>query len=229
MSKWTKVKYYLSGTITGAILFSGIAYASTSIDVEFKPIKFYFDMVKRNPPEDKQGFIYNGTTYVPLRFLSENLGHMVHWDGDTSSIYLGKQPQNVSLLDLLPASSKQNDVKSVSQFVTSGNETYDHTLKFGVRNDQFVAGSMDNEYQLDGNYLKFEALLAPESVWSQSENNGQAGYIKIYGDGDLLYSYDLYSNIKEPVKIGVDLSEIKKLRVEVKGYEIGLIQPSLLK
>jgi hypothetical protein len=230
VSKWTKMKYYLSGIITGAVFFSGAAYASTAINVDFKPIKFYFDMVKKSPPADKQGLIYNGTTYVPLRFMSESLGQEVNWDGDTSSIYIGKQPDHVNLEDLESSTSKQTYVSTETSFITNAKTEYNHALKFGFNSDgKFQKGSMDNQYQLDGHYLKFEALLAPESVWSKSESNGQAGYIKIYGDGDLLYSYDLYSNIKEPVKIGVDLTGINKLRIQVEGYEVGLINATLLK
>lgn len=38
------------------------------------------------------GFVYEGTTYVPLRFMAESLGKEVAWDGKTSSIFVGRNP-----------------------------------------------------------------------------------------------------------------------------------------
>ena len=43
-------------------------------------------------PTDKEVFLYNDTTYVPLRFLAELFGLNVGWDADTNTVLLGKQP-----------------------------------------------------------------------------------------------------------------------------------------
>jgi hypothetical protein len=40
-------------------------------------------------PTEGSGFIYDGVTYVPLRFLSEALGKKVEWDDATSTIWMG--------------------------------------------------------------------------------------------------------------------------------------------
>ncbi|MDE6107468.1 MAG: FMN-binding protein, partial [Oscillospiraceae bacterium] len=42
-------------------------------------------------PEGKEPFIYEDTTYVPLRFLSEILGVNVGWDDATKTVLLGEQ------------------------------------------------------------------------------------------------------------------------------------------
>lgn len=41
------------------------------------------------PSTDKQPFVYNGTTYVPLRYISENFYKNVQWDGKTGTITIG--------------------------------------------------------------------------------------------------------------------------------------------
>lgn len=38
----------------------------------------------------KEPFVYNNTTYVPLRFISESLGYDVQWDKTSASVKIGK-------------------------------------------------------------------------------------------------------------------------------------------
>ncbi|MBP3521050.1 MAG: FAD-dependent oxidoreductase, partial [Oscillospiraceae bacterium] len=44
-------------------------------------------------PEGKEAFLYNDSTYVPLRFLAELLGVNVGWDAETGTVLLGEQPK----------------------------------------------------------------------------------------------------------------------------------------
>ncbi|AOY75291.1 stalk domain-containing protein [Clostridium formicaceticum] len=84
------MKKFISGLMVGVTLMTGIAYATgTQIEVSFRPLKYYVDGIEKAPPTDQAGFIYNGRTYVPLKFVSETLGKEVKWDGDTSSIHIG--------------------------------------------------------------------------------------------------------------------------------------------
>ncbi len=48
-------------------------------------------------PKDANGnsvepFIVDGTTYLPVRAVAEALGQEVGWDGNTKTVYIGKQP-----------------------------------------------------------------------------------------------------------------------------------------
>ncbi|SFL31402.1 foldase protein PrsA [Paenibacillus sp. 1_12] len=88
-----KVKGLVLGLSLGVMLTGSIAYASgTQIEVYFKNIKYMFDGHGKSPTaEQGESFIYNGTTYVPLRFVSEALGKEVQYDGDTETIWVGKK------------------------------------------------------------------------------------------------------------------------------------------
>ena len=60
-------------------------------------VKIYVDGVEMKPT-DANGkpvdtFIYNGTTYVPLRAVSQSLGENVQWDGATQTVYIGDDPR----------------------------------------------------------------------------------------------------------------------------------------
>src|SRR5690348_4623961 len=106
MFKWNRDKFkgFAMGAITVALLGSlvGTAFASgklTSIKVVQGGIALYVDG-KLIKPTDGNGkvvepFIYDGTTYLPLRALSNALTNNqkeVKWVAETSSIYVGQAP-----------------------------------------------------------------------------------------------------------------------------------------
>jgi len=86
-----------------AVLFSGVAYASnsaTSINVSFYNLKYLFNGVEKHAPENNNGFVYNGTTYVPLRFVAESLDQEVNWNGDSYTISITpKEAANTNSTD----------------------------------------------------------------------------------------------------------------------------------
>ncbi|OBR65735.1 hypothetical protein A7K91_14330 [Paenibacillus oryzae] len=105
MFKWNleKFKGFLVGACTVGLLFSvGTAYADgklTTIKVVQGGIKLFVDgkLIKPTDSEGKvvEPFIYDGTTYLPLRALSNaltNYEKSVSWDAKTSSIYVGQAP-----------------------------------------------------------------------------------------------------------------------------------------
>ena len=63
-------------------------------------------------PKDANGnivepFIYEGTTYLPVRAVGEALGMPVSWDGSTKTVYVGDVPgQDIYLLDVCPPYEK---------------------------------------------------------------------------------------------------------------------------
>lgn len=97
-----KTKGFLSGLIVLVLIFSAsaTAFAATgtkSINVGYNNIKVYINN-KLTQMLDPNGngvepFTYNGTTYVPLRAVSEALGQNVKWDDATKSIYVGSTPK----------------------------------------------------------------------------------------------------------------------------------------
>lgn len=62
------------------------ATAEQSIEVYKVPMQFTFDETRLAPPADQQGFIYNNSTYLPLRFVVHSLNQAVEWDGATSTV-----------------------------------------------------------------------------------------------------------------------------------------------
>ena len=72
-----------------------------TIDITYRDIKIFVDG-EIVIPKDAAGkvvepFIHEGTTYLPVRAISEALGKPVEWDGVSSSIYIGESiPQAIT-------------------------------------------------------------------------------------------------------------------------------------
>jgi hypothetical protein len=81
------IKGFVLGVIITTMLMSTVfgAQVKKTIDVIFNSVNITLNGEK----SDTDNFLYEGTTYVPLRAISEIFGKEVGWDGDTNtaSIY----------------------------------------------------------------------------------------------------------------------------------------------
>ncbi len=91
MRNWNWKSFVVGVAVAGVIMISATA------ETVFKSIEVSYGTVKKiviNNKDmtqgiDKQPFVYNDTTYVPLRYISESLYKKVEWDGNTGTITIG--------------------------------------------------------------------------------------------------------------------------------------------
>lgn len=92
----------VAGILVGVMLATGItvfaAGNSKMIEAFYTGIKLFVDGGEYIP-KDANGnvvepFIYNGTTYLPVRAVADAFGKDVIWDGANQTVYLGKKDQN---------------------------------------------------------------------------------------------------------------------------------------
>ena len=93
MSK--RLQGFAIGIIVCVLLLGGAAYASNTrtLQASFNNIKIVVDGVELKP-QDSNGnavepFIFNGTTYLPVRAVASAVGKSVYWDGPNYTVYLG--------------------------------------------------------------------------------------------------------------------------------------------
>ncbi|MCL2496068.1 MAG: copper amine oxidase N-terminal domain-containing protein [Clostridiales bacterium] len=71
-----------------------------NLEVTYNNIQLVVDGI-RVVPRDVNGnivepFIYNGTTYLPVRAVSEALGMSVTWDGNTQTVYVSEKEDSTT-------------------------------------------------------------------------------------------------------------------------------------
>lgn len=237
MKRYGKWRYMLVGFLLSTVFCTGAVFAATKIDVNFLPLQFYFDGQQKQPASGQQGLIYNGTTYVPLRFMADSIGKSVTYIPETRSVYVGKAPNGtVTYLTALKPStfikSKGNSgdmVKPITSFTTVSGKAYSNGYEI-VKGFKLDRGNFKAEYILSKGYTKFQAELAPSIFWADKPVDPDVGSFKIFGDGREIYnSGTIPSNLEEPIKIDLDVSEYNKLTIE--GFakdQVAMLDPRLI-
>ncbi|WP_017756237.1 copper amine oxidase N-terminal domain-containing protein [Calidifontibacillus oryziterrae] len=90
--------------LTTGLLFSGIVFASNvdasqgikKLDANYRNIKIIYNSKAATIDPKTEPFITNGTTYVPLRMVSELLNKSVLWDAKTNTITINDKTATIS-------------------------------------------------------------------------------------------------------------------------------------
>ncbi len=88
-----EIKGFVCGVVVATIIGAGMASAAgtwESIDV----LKNDINIVVNGQPVEVDNFLYNDTTYVPLRAVSSTLGENVDYDETTNTAYIGERVDN---------------------------------------------------------------------------------------------------------------------------------------
>lgn len=203
-------KGFLAGLLV-AMLASSIvtpalgALAAKTIQV-YTGVNVYVDDVKVNP-KDANGnpvevFVYNGTTYLPIRAIGEALGKPVQWEGKTSSAYVGKHQGDKPAVWL----------KDLDYFTGSKIGVGTKTDNLGqVRNQSVFYDDRysGNTYLLNGQYTAISGTLF--QIYEKRSKSDEAT-LQIYGDGKLLYQAKMSSGV-QPIDFFVDITGVLKLEV----------------
>ena len=99
MKSLSKIKGFILGILTAVIIYAlcSTAFAASSIwedniHVVYPGISLIIDGTKVIPKDTNgniaEPFIYNGTTYLPIRAVANAFNKKVTWDGNTNTIYL---------------------------------------------------------------------------------------------------------------------------------------------
>ena len=109
-----------------------------NIDVSYNNIKLVVDG-RVVTPKDVNGnivepFIYNGTTYLPVRAVSEALGKRVEWDPATYTVYVGEnhnlQSQEQEQTQPQTQSGETDETDETEESTTPAKTTADNTIVY---------------------------------------------------------------------------------------------------
>jgi len=218
-----RVQGLIAGILIGATL-TGSVFAKVgteTIKAAYNNIKIYVDGVKIDPKgvdgSSTEPFIYNGTTYLPVRAVGEAIGKTVTWDGATQSVYLGEKPGDKQyLVDVCPPyDGKRYKVYSSTsgEFLQIGGKKYTNAFSLG---ETWYSPNMDTMalFRLDGKYnkLSFEIGRVDDAGFTDATLN-------IYLDGKLTESYDLKAeDLLRAIEI--DLNGALQLKMELLGGQM---------
>ncbi|MCC8079305.1 MAG: NPCBM/NEW2 domain-containing protein [Oscillospiraceae bacterium] len=218
--RFQKLGWILSGALIASLMFSLAspalaALAGKTIEV-YSGVNIYIDDVKLTPTDANGNpvdvFIYNGTTYLPVRAVSEALNQNVEWDGDTQSVFVGKHEA-----DRTPVMSLDNldyfyasDLRGLSSKTVTDNLGNTHET---MVIDYFYNNNCSLTYLLNGQYSGLTGVYFL-SYSDRSSTNTRT--LTIYGDGNELWSGSVTAGV-EPLDIDVDLTGVLEMQIVVTG------------
>ena len=220
--KFMKLYYkYCLVVIATLLLYSNDVIASTitkNINIAYDNIKLVIDG-KEIIPKDPNGevvepFVYNGTTYLPLRACSDALTNgtkSVTWDGNNSAIYIGKDYSGKKVVPI--SELEQNDYWREDSFNKLYNRQNTITLDASTR-------PHSNEYYLNSKYITLNANFA----CYDEENINHKSTIKFINpyNNEVIAEYTSHPYDK-PIDISVNISGLDRLQISTDGDALGCL------
>ena len=169
-------------------------------------------------PKDANGnpvevFIYNGTTYLPVRAISEAVGKPVQWEGKTSSVYLGKHSSEKPALMLKDLDYYSRDGSFAYESSNKDNLGKMHTDIYYPKRWQVADWQT---YRIDGQYSAISGCFF--QCYPDRDDGGES-VLKIYGDGILLFSASVRGGTEpiDPIDFKVDITGVLELKIEMQA------------
>lgn len=183
MKRAHSIRHFLAGVLTTVLALAlvvpaGAALTDKTIEV-LTGVDIYVDGVEMKPTDANgkpvETFVYNGTTYVPLRAVSQSLGKNVKWDGANQRVYIGEVPgEKQYLLSVCPPYQTEN-YKAPATLTMAG-QKYANGFSCG----DYALFNLNGQYDT----LSFDIGHIDGKDMDEST-------INIYLDNELVFSLDL--------------------------------------
>lgn len=200
-------KSLVLGCVLGSVLTSAMPAMGfdgvKTIQAVYKNIRICVDGVEMTPRDSAgkecEPFIYNGTTYLPVRAVGEAVGKEVTYDGSTNTVYLGKSGVKQYLGQQVKA--YQYDGAYEGSY-SMGGKTYVNSL-------QMYYSNSNSFYNLNGLYQSISGMYGMEDGTSEDYES----IISFYGDGKLLQTLTVKGG-ELPKNFAVNVSGVAQLKIE---------------
>ncbi len=184
-----------------------VLYNNIKLVVNGQTVKFGKDSAGKTI----EPFIYNGTTYLPVRAVGEALGKEVNWDGKNQTVYVGegKKADNskVYMTDVLVPYGGNTPIIYKST----------NTKKLVIQGKEYKAGyasSMVTKLRVNLN-SEYKSLNFDLGAY---DNSNAGGIFKIFLDNELYKEFKV-SQDTDIQNITVDVTGVNQLRFEFPTFE----------
>lgn len=204
-----KLQGLITGLTIGALCAGGAVFAATgskTIEVSYDNIKIFMDG-EEVKPKDANGnmvepFIYEGTTYLPVRAVGNAIGKEVSWDGVEKVVYLGAKPGNVeNWLDVCgPYQYSRGEEYRLTEnkYFTMSGKKYTNGFVLNPGPGEYYQG--EAMFNLDGKYRSVTFTVG--HVDGTPHLNGK---LDIYIDGIIAYTTEItYDEVAKKITIPLD-------------------------
>lgn len=212
-----RLKASVAGILAGATIIGGTTFAASTrrtekIEVTYDNIQIVVDgeVIEAKDATGKkvEPFIYNGTTYLPVRAVGTAIGKDVAWDGVEKVVYLGAKPgEEENWFSQCPPYQYHNGgvfkFESNQFFVMSGKK---YTDGFVLSNAKDCPEALFN---LDGQYDSVTFTVGHVDGYAN-----QNPMLEIWLDGEIAFETQLkYDDVAK--KITVPLKGALQMKIRL--------------
>jgi hypothetical protein len=212
MIKKETLKGLLVGVILTVLLTSTVFAAGLNIEVFYGTVKrIIIDGEDKTPTEEKdKPFVYNGTTYLPIRYVAESLGKSVEWDGSMGTIYIGERLDK-SYKEVYLYDKPSSDIADKKIKVSEEDKGYVFGDLYGIKEDQRLFVTYNTNGQ--AKELRFDISMKALEGWGAR--------VKVFDEsGSELYNSGVFMDGQtETVSIPIESS--LKVTIEVSREKSG--------
>lgn len=221
MFKKLRSKDFLGGLVFALILVTTInVFASgpikKQIDVLYNDIKLVVKGKTVTFGKDSNGkqiepFIYNGTTYLPVRAVGEALGEKIDWDGATQTVYVGEKPGEVNYLTetITPYNKRNIDIHILNDPAKISIAGKEYNTGYG----QYDYNSSILRFNLNSQYKDLSFDYGPYKYFKKDP-----GVLNIYLDDKLYESFIVEQN-DDVKQVSINVSGVNQLRIEIENAD----------
>lgn len=212
--KYSKLRPFLLGVLTtllviGMIVPTLAATVTKSIEVR-SGVRVFIDDQELIPKDAKgnpvEVFMYNGTTYLPARAISEAVGKPIQWDGSVQGVYIGKHSSDSPVGYLSQLDYFMQTKPWITDRVTKDNLGNEHTHSIYLSSGRY-SGSIT--YKLNGAYSRLTALFYQK----YEDRNSNGATLIISSDGRQLWQGTIGAGM-DPIAIDIDITGVLELTLE---------------
>ena len=213
--KFQRIKDVCLGATVAALVMGAApaAYAKVAnmdIPVMFNNIKIVVD--GKELKTDKEPFIYEGTTYLPVRAVGEAVGKNVTWDAASKTVILGETEQKEQEKEPEQPEETTSDNDSRLGKLASKPSTNVNNMKIqctGVRESAGYIDGIEVDFKFTNN-SDFEQTVWLDSLKVNNKDVEGSLYTKILGDRS------------ETDRLTIEDSDLKRAGID-KIYNISVV------
>lgn len=205
-----KSRGLLAGILIGATLSAEIGHAVSSgnlYDVITEGVKIVVDGRELHPTDVNgktvEPFIYNGTTYLPVRAVAGALNKAVSWDGENFTVYLGNMDGKLEYPTV--------ELEKMTSIAETCKDYDNHTDNYENHYSRVVSNyyCKELEYLLNMKYSRFKGVLF---VPSGTTSDGSCS-LTIEADGKTIYTSKKMDKTSAPVPVDVSLKGCNDIKI----------------
>lgn len=187
--------------------------------------KIVIDGVDKTPTTTtNQPFVYEGTTYVPLRYISESLGKEVTWEAKTGTIFIGEEKEEYSYFYKKPIAEStedlkiREDIKGISLF--SEFSWWNYHLAKDTGGKEYSYNNQSVTYNLNGEVDMILGTICMLEEFGRNYNSEANGYVNgkliAYDDNDnIIYESEKIRLMSDEINFKINAKNLLKIRFEL--------------